>query len=96
MSRNGHNTFVPNHPEWILNDTYPDANRQQTVYLYNTKTKKRVDISKLHMPPNVGLFGEFRCDTHPRTTPDGKKVIVNSVHNGGRQIYIFDISSIVK
>ncbi len=95
MTCNGHNTFVANNPEWILNDTYPDKNRIQTVYLYNTKTQKRIDIAKLYMPPNVGLFGEFRCDTHPRATPDGKKVIVDSAHSGGRQIYIFDISKIV-
>jgi hypothetical protein len=94
MLDNGHNTFLGNNPEWILNDTYPQGkNRQQTVYLYNTKTNKRYDIAKLHMSarPHTPL----RCDTHPRSTPDGKKVIVDSNHSGKRQLYIFDVSSIV-
>ena len=95
MLVNGHNTFLGNNPEWILNDTYPQGkDRQQTIYLYNTKTNKRYDIAKLHMP--LQMFKPLRCDTHPRSTPDGKKVIVDSSHSGTRQIYIFDVSEIVK
>ncbi len=94
MTRNGHNTYLGNNPEWILNDTYPDENRQQTVYLYNTKTGKRYDIAKLYMQKYDSH--EFRCDTHPRSTPDGKRVIVDSAHSGERQIYMFDVSEIVK
>ena len=56
----------------------------------NTKTNKRYDIAKLHMSSK--LFSPLRCDTHPRSTPDGKKVIVDSNHSGKRQIYIFDVS----
>ena len=93
MLVNGHNTFL--NSEWIVNDTYPDKNRHQTVYLYNVKTGKRYDIAKLY-EPREGFRGEFRCDTHPRHTPDGKKIIVDSAHDGGRQIYMFDISEIVK
>ena len=94
MLTNGHNTFLGNNPEWILNDTYPiGEKRQQTIYLYNTKTNKRYDIAKLHMSSK--LFSPLRCDTHPRSTPDGKKVIVDSNHSGKRQIYIFDVSSII-
>ncbi len=94
MNLNGHCTYLKN-PDWILNDTYPDKKtRMQTVYLYNVKTGKRIDIAKLYMSKKLG--SEYRCDTHPRSTPDGKKVIVDSSHNGGRQLYIMDISEIVK
>ncbi|WYJ08390.1 hypothetical protein P3B99_004535 [Opitutia bacterium KCR 482] len=92
MTRNGHCTYIS--PKWVLNDTYPDKDAVQTVYLFNTQTGERTDIAKLHMPKRRG--GEFRCDTHPRSTPDGKKVIVDSAHSGQRQLYMLDISDIAK
>jgi Tol biopolymer transport system component len=39
--------------------------------------------------------GEWRCDTHPRYSPDGTKVVIDSTHEGlGRQMYLIDVSSI--
>jgi Tol biopolymer transport system component len=40
-------------------------------------------------------MGEWRCDNHPRFSPDGKKVCIDSPHAGGRQMYLIDIGSIV-
>lgn len=31
------------------------------------------------------------CDLHARYRPDGKQIAFNSVHEGSRQVYIFDI-----
>jgi len=39
--------------------------------------------------------GEWRCDTHPRVSRTGRFVTVDSPHNGGRQIYLIDISEII-
>jgi Tol biopolymer transport system component len=40
--------------------------------------------------------GEWRCDTHPRYSPDGTKVVIDSTHEGlGRQMYLIDVSRIV-
>jgi hypothetical protein len=93
MTRNGHCTYLPGN-EWILNDTYPDRERKQTVYLYHSKTGKTVTLGRFHLPPEYS--GEWRCDTHPRFSPDGRKVIIDSPHLGrGRQMHLIDISSIV-
>lgn len=96
MTDNGHNTFLSNHPEWILNDTYPRewTQHRQEVYIYNVKTGEKKVIARLNSPK--GYKGELRCDTHPRSTPDGTKVIVDSAHDGGRQIYMFDISELIR
>ena len=91
MPVNGHCTYI--NRDWILNDTYPDKTRRQNVYLYNVKTGERRDLAKLYMPK--GMWGEYRCDTHPRSTPDGKRVVVDSAHNGKRQLYMLDVSEIV-
>ena len=39
---------------------------------------------------------EGRVDTHPRFSPDGCNVVIDSPHDGaGRQLYLLDISGIV-
>ena len=93
MTRNGHCTYLPGN-RWILNDTYPDSEkREQHVYLYEVASGKRIPLADLYSPPEYK--GEWRCDTHPRFSPDGKKVVVDSPHKGGRQLYLIDISGIV-
>jgi len=39
--------------------------------------------------------GEWRCDTHPRSSRNGRMVCIDSPHNGGRQLYLIDISGII-
>ncbi len=93
MTRNGHCTYLPGN-QWILNDTYPDENRIQHVYLYHVKTGKRVPVGDFYLPPEYK--GEWRVDTHPRFSPDGKTVVIDSAHEGnGRQLYLIDIRPIV-
>jgi Tol biopolymer transport system component len=92
MTVNGHCTYLPGN-RWILNDTYPDRERKQNVYLYEVATNRRVPLGHFLSPPEY--TGEWRCDTHPRFSPDGKMVTIDSPHAGGRQIYLIDISAIV-
>ncbi|MBL8211145.1 MAG: hypothetical protein JNK87_10560 [Bryobacterales bacterium] len=92
MTVNGHCTYLPGN-RWILNDTYPDRDRLQHVYLYDLETKQRVPIGDFRSAPEY--TGEWRCDTHPRFSPDGRKVVIDSPHAGGRQMYLLDISSVV-
>jgi len=93
MVVNGHCTYLTN-KRWILNDTYPDRERNQNPYLYDTASDKRYPLGHFHSPAEY--TGEFRCDTHPRSSPDGRKVVIDSPHgNNGRQLYLIDISRIV-
>jgi len=93
MTRDGHCTYLPNR-DWIVNDTYPDADRYQTVYLYHEPTGKRIDVAKFQAPR--AYTGEWRCDTHPRHSPDGKLLTVDApFEDQGRQLHVVDISSIV-
>lgn len=91
MTVNGHCTYLPGN-RWILNDTYPDKQRNQNVYLYEVASGRRVWLGHFHSPPEY--TGEWRCDTHPRPSPDGRKVVIDSPHGGnGRQMYLIDISN---
>lgn len=86
MTVNGHCTYL--NKQWILNDTYPDKQRNQNVFLYNVATREKRPLGSFHAPPEY--TGEWRCDTHPRSSPDGTKVVIDSAHNGGRQLYLID------
>jgi hypothetical protein len=93
MTRNGHNTYLPGN-EWILNDTYPDQDRMQHVYLYHVPTGERIPIGDFYLDPVYK--GEWRCDTHPRFSPDGTSVVIDCpIGDQGRQLVLLDISSIV-
>lgn len=97
MPVNGHNTYLAagNGTEWILNDTYPTGvRRQQTPYIYHVPTDTRHDLGHFHSP--TAYKGEWRCDTHPRSSNDGTKVAIDSPHGGnGRQLWLLDISEFV-
>lgn len=92
MTTDGHCNYLPG-KKFILNDTYPDKQRNQNVYLFEIATGRRIPLGSFHSPKEY--TGEWRCDTHPRYSPDGRKVSIDSPHAGGRQIYLIDISEIV-
>jgi Tol biopolymer transport system component len=93
MTSNGHCSYLPG-SEWILNDTYPDRERKQHVYLYNTATGRKAPLGCFYCPPQYK--GEWRCDTHPRFSPDGRSVVIDSPHGrNGRQMYLIDINRIL-
>jgi hypothetical protein len=93
MTRDGHCTYLPNQ-DWIVNDTYPDRNRNRLVYLYHVPTERKIDVGLFHQPP--GYDGEWRVDCHPRHSPDGRTLVIDTPHTGqGRQLHLIDISGIV-
>ncbi len=87
MTRNGHCTYLPGN-RWILNDAYPDKQRNQPLYLYEVATGRVVQLGRFHSPAEYA--GEWRCDLHPRSSPDGTKICIDSPHQGGRQMYLVD------
>ena len=94
MTVNGHCTYLPGN-QWILNDTYPQGReRLQSPYLCHVASGRKVTIGQFPLPSDYR--GEWRCDTHPRFSPDGKSVVIDSPHMGeGRQLFLIDISAIV-
>ncbi|MBC7927317.1 MAG: hypothetical protein H7039_16835 [Bryobacteraceae bacterium] len=92
LTENGHATYLPG-KRWFVTDTYPDKERRQHVYLFDTRTERRVALGSFLSPP--AYTGYWRCDTTPRISPDGTKVIVDSPHGGdGRQMYLIDIGGL--
>jgi len=93
MTVNGHCTYLPG-GRFVLNDAYPDKERNQNVYLYEIATGRRIPLGSFNSPKEY--TGEWRCDTHPRYSPDGRKVVIDSPHGGnGRQMYLIDLRGLL-
>jgi hypothetical protein len=93
LTEDGHCSYSPDR-RWVLNDTYPDKTRHQTLMLYRVADGRRFDLARLLEPPQFA--GPFRCDLHPRWNRDGTQVCVDSTHDGThRQVYVADVSDIL-
>jgi hypothetical protein len=93
MTQDGHCTYLPGN-RWVLCDTYPDRARRQHPYLFHIPSGRRVSLGRFLLPPTYS--GEWRCDTHPRLSRDGKKVVIDTpAEEGGRQLHLIDIAGIV-
>jgi len=93
---NGHESYVPGtNNQWMVTDTYPTgARRECLVYMVHLPTGRCVPLGRFASPRQFG--GEWRCDTHPRVSRDGRLVIIDSPHGGdGRQQYAIDISRVL-
>ena len=89
---NGHQSYLPQR-EWVVTDTYPH-NGIKHLYLYHVPTKSFVPLGRFYTPAKYQ--DELRCDLHPRVSPDGKHIVIDSVHGGdGRQLYMLDIGFIL-
>ena len=94
MPLNGHCTYLSDN-NWILNDTYPQGDgRLQDLYLYHVPSDGRIDLGQFHSPPPY--TETWRCDLHPRSSPDDSKIVIDSAHGGdGRQMYLFEVEEII-
>ena len=73
------------HPHWF---GYYDK-------LYHVKSSRRIDLGSFYLPKIY--TGEWRVDTHPRFSPDGRYVCIDAPYqNEGRQLLLIDIRGIVK
>ncbi len=91
FSSDGHCSFSPDR-KWMLTDTYPNADGNRILMLYEMETGRRVDIGSFYSP--AAFSAELRCDLHPRWDRNGRRISIDSAHTGTRQIYMLDVSSI--
>lgn len=88
----GHPSVSPN-GEWVVTDTYPDRSRKRHLTLYHRETERVVKLGTFLEP--FAFDGQTRCDLHPRWSPDGQLVSIDSAFNGNRHSYVIDISEIM-
>lgn len=86
FKRDGHCSYSPD-GRWMLYDSYPDAKRQQHLYLYDLQRRRGHELGAFAALPVA--VTDVRCDLHPRWLPDGR-VSFDSTHDGHRGIYLVD------
>jgi hypothetical protein len=93
LTRDGHGSFSPDR-RWMVSDTYPDKKNMRSLLLINMETEDVFELGRFYSNPKQ--HGEFRCDLHPRWNHDGTKICFDSIHEGNRNVYIMDVSGIVR
>ncbi|MFO7776503.1 MAG: hypothetical protein R6W89_11970 [Candidatus Hydrogenedentota bacterium] len=89
IRRDGHCHFSPD-GEWMLTDTYPDADRMQHLYIVRMEDEEVVRLGSFYQPEE--FTGAWRCDLHPRWSRDGTRICIDSTHDGSRQVYVLDLA----
>ncbi len=93
VMQDGHCSYSPDRA-WVLNDTYPDKERNQHLMLLKVATGRRYPLNAFHSPPR--FTGPVRCDLHPRWDRTGTKVCVDGCHDAQRQVYVLDVAEVVR
>jgi len=88
----GHPSFSPDRT-WLATDTYPDKGRMRHLFLFNLKTSEFVEVGSFLAPWR--FEGPNRCDLHPRWSPQGDQISIDSAHEGLRNSYIIEMREII-
>lgn len=88
----GHPSYAPG-GRWFVTDTYPDKARQRHLLLFDTQTETVLRLGRFFAPWTFD--GMSRCDLHPRWSPDGNYISIDSAHEGSRKSYIVDVREVL-
>ena len=90
--RDGHPSISPD-KQWIITDTYPDLSRFSNLYLYSLKKDELILIGKFYQ--SLKYRKEMRIDLHPKWSPDGNSIFIESGHLGKRSLFAINVKNIV-
>ncbi len=82
LTHDGHPSFLPD-KEYFIADTYPLNRCMQHLFSSSIDGRTYNPICDLYSDPR--LYGEKRCDLHPRITPDGRFITVDSTYREGKR-----------
>lgn len=83
----GHPSFTKD-GRYMITDTYADNNSYRHLIVFDTVTKKFLELGKFYEP----LVGNpARCDLHPKLSRDNEFVAVDTTHTGKHQTLLFKL-----
>jgi hypothetical protein len=86
LDYDGHGTFSPD-GRWMVTDSYPaDGSHEQKLVLMDMSSEAVISLGRFVEPPE--FTKGWRCDLHPRWSPDGSLIGFNSTFTGSRQVYV--------
>ncbi len=86
----GHMVFSPDGSR-LLADSYPDGEGFQTLTLIDSASGEYRELGRFRHQQPPGTTVDVRCDLHPRWSPDGRTVTVDSIHEGRRAVYLLEL-----
>lgn len=84
INHNVHMRHFPDNPEHFIFDT--PYRETIDLFTYDAADAQQTKIATFHN--HNPKHGEYRCDLHPCPSPDGKSIVVTSMDDGGRQMYL--------
>lgn len=87
----GHPALSPD-GDYLICDTYHHHEPDGAARLLRIPISPNSDGPTVlaRLPAPAWCRGDVRCDLHPRFSPDGSVVSIESVHEGSRQIHVLD------
>ena len=86
----GHGTFSPD-GGWMVTDTYPaSGSLEQKLILMDMSSEAVLSLGRFVEPAE--FTSGWRCDLHPRWSPDGSMIGFNSTCTGSRQAYMIKLN----
>lgn len=70
----------------LVTDTYPDRYRMRYLLLLSLETGTVTKIAEFHEP--LKYSGQSRCDLHPRWSPDGSKIALDTIYSNERRLAV--------
>lgn len=91
LDRNGHPSFSNYNENVLVTDTYPDSKAKARLILVNTKKNNILFYDELN---SIGKYdnSNIRCDLHPKWSMDGRFVSIDTMNDGCRSMYVYDVS----
>ena len=87
LKNDGHPTYLADGVTFVT-DTYPLAGSMQKLFLETREGEGYQPICDIYADPR--RFEEKRCDLHPRLTPDGRIITIDSTfRDGKRSVLLF-------
>ena len=89
----GHAVYSPD-GRYILLDSYPlgeDPEKVQKLVIIEAATGHFRLLGEFRHTLAAGTRKDLRCDLHPRWSPDGRRVTVDSIDSGSRRVYLLEL-----
>lgn len=86
LTSNVHIRHFPDRPQTFVFDTPYREEIDLKTWSRETGKVDTLASFRNHRPAR----GPFRCDLHPVPSPDGRRILVTSLDDGGRQLYLLE------
>ncbi|MEE4539958.1 MAG: hypothetical protein V2J51_15880 [Erythrobacter sp.] len=94
IRQNVHLRHLPPGSSDVLSEAVFDTPYAETVDLLHYRTGDQAGAAAVariaRFAGHVPARGALRCDLHPCPSPDGRRIVVTSLADGGRQVYLLE------